>query len=119
MAPNYLSFIHLRTYNGTINIDHAYLHSWDEQANNFDIDPMNGRAYLLAKYEANLNISDSELSYLGSPDDESYGIAWRDINETKPGSPLRTRVTGLVVRNHIHHNYYGVYSLPGQRHGVR
>jgi parallel beta-helix repeat protein len=111
-TPNYdyTSFVFLRTYNGTINIARIRLYSWDNTAQKVDEDYNNGRAYLLAKYVAVLNIHDAEISYLGSGDGESYGISWRDINDTG-SSVLRTRVTGDVVNSDIHHNYYGIYTF--------
>ncbi len=114
ITPVYSSFVVLRTYNGIINIDKAYIHSFDPTTGNFDTNVDDGRAYLLAKYKAEMNIRNSELSYLGSADGESYGIAWRDVNNTAPGSPLLTRVTGQVIHNDIHHNYYGVYTFQAQ-----
>lgn len=111
-TPNYdyTSFVFLRTYNGSINIERIKLYSWDDAAQKVDEDYNNGRAYLLAKYVAVLNIRDAVISYLGSGDGESYGISWRDINETN-STVLRTRVTGDVVNSEIHHNYYGIYTF--------
>ena len=114
VAPDPLSFVYLRTNNGIINLDKAYVHSWDPQAGTFDTDTYNGRAYVLAKYNAAMNIHDSELSYLGFEFGESYGVSWRDVNDTAPGSPLRTRVTGEVINSNFHHNHYGIYTFQAQ-----
>lgn len=108
---DYTSFVFLRTYNGTINIDGIKLYSWDNAAQKVDEDYSNGRAYLLAKYVAVLNIRNAEVSYLGSKDGESYGISWRDINDTAAPNLLRTRVSGEVSNSNIHHNYYGIYTF--------
>jgi len=51
---DYSSFVYIRTDDSDLNIDSAKVFSWDPQANNgagdYDRDPANGRAYLLAKY---------------------------------------------------------------------
>jgi parallel beta-helix repeat protein len=106
---NYQSFAYLRTDDGTINIDGIKIYSWDPDAGMVDIDITNGRSYILAKYAAHLNINNAELSYLGSADGESYGVAWRDINDS--AGRMRTRVTGQVLNSQFHHNYYGVYTF--------
>jgi parallel beta-helix repeat protein len=107
---NYQSFAALRTYGGAILIDGVRITSWDPAANDYDRDISNGRSYLLAKYDARMDIKNAELSYLGSSDGESYGIAWRDINDTDAPEVLRTRVTGDVVNSVFSYNYYGIYT---------
>ena len=114
IAIDYLSFVYLRTHSGIINLDNVKVYSWDPQANNFDQDIENGRAYLIAKYAAAMNIHNSEVSYLGSADGESYGLSWRDINDSATPDLLRTRVTGEIVNSNIHHNYYGVYTFQAE-----
>jgi parallel beta-helix repeat protein len=107
---NYQSFVALRTYDGAILIDGVKITSWDPTLNDYDRDISNGRSYLLAKYDARMDIKNSELSYLGSADGESYGIAWRDINETDAPEIMRTRVTGDVINSVFSYNYYGIYT---------
>ena len=103
-------FVYLRTTDGTLHIEGTAVHSWDEAAQNVDATYSDGRAYILARGNAILNIIDAEISYLGWSDSESYGVAWRDVND--PGQPgiLRSRVTGAVLNSQFHHNYYGVYT---------
>jgi parallel beta-helix repeat protein len=108
---DYGSFVYLRTDDGTITIDGVKVHSWDPKAQTFDTDVANGRSYILAKYAARLDIANAELSYLGSADGESYGVSWRDINDSANPDTLRTRVTGQVSNSQFHHNYYGVYTF--------
>lgn len=109
-AIDYSSFVYLRAYNGEINIDNMKIFSWDPQANDYDRDPENGRAYINAKYASTMNIRNSEIGYLGSSDGESYGLTWRDVNDASEPNVLLTRVTGEVIDSLIHHNYYGVYT---------
>ncbi len=110
-AIDHSSFVYIRTYNGEINIEKIKIFSWDDQVNDYDRDPDNGRAYLLAKYDAVMNIRDAEIGYLGSSDGESYGLTWRDVNDSSEPDLLRSRVTGEVVNSLIHHNYYGIYTF--------
>ncbi len=107
---NYKSFVALRTYNGTILIDGVKISSWDPTTNTYDMDVSNGRSFLLAKYDARMDILNAEIAYLGSGDGESYGLSWRDTNDTDEPDVLRTRVTGQVINSDIHHNYYGIYT---------
>lgn len=111
VAIDYLSFVYLRTHSGVINMDSVKVYSWDPTVNGFDQDINNGRAYVIAKYAATLNIHNSELSYLGSADGESYGVSWRDTNDTLTPDVLRTRVTGEAINSNFHHNYYGIYTF--------
>jgi parallel beta-helix repeat protein len=108
---NYKSFVTLRTYNGVIKIDGARVTSWDPAANTYDTDISNGRAYVLAKYNSRLDINNADLSYLGSADGESYGVAWRDINSSDTPEALLTRVTGNVTNSTFSYNYYGIYTF--------
>lgn len=108
---DYSSFVYLRTNNGTITINDVWIHSWDPTTSKFDTDITNGRSYILAKYDARLDIKDAELSYLGSGNGESYGVSWRDTNDSSDPDTLRTRVTGDVINSEFHHNYYGVYTF--------
>jgi parallel beta-helix repeat protein len=106
---DYSRFVYLRTDNGAISIDGVRVVAWNPAAGAADEEPHDGRAYILAKYDARLDISDAELGYLGFADGESYGVAWRDINDAG-SAEIRRRVTGRVVNSRFHHNYYGVYT---------
>ncbi len=110
-AYDYNSFVTLKTYNGAIRIDDVKITSWDPISNTYDTDISNGRAYVLAKYAARLDIQSADLSYLGSGDGESYGVSWRDINDDTMPGVLLTRVTGTVLSSTFSHNYYGVYTF--------
>ena len=111
---NYKSFVTLRTYNGVIKIDGARVTSWDPTTGTYDTDISNGRAYVLAKYNSRLDINNADLSYLGSADGESYGVAWRDINSGEAPDVLQTRVTGNVTNSTFSYNYYGIYTFQAQ-----
>jgi parallel beta-helix repeat protein len=108
---DYNSFVTLRTYNGTILIDGVKITSWDPANNDYDRDISNGRAYVIAKYDARMDIKNADLSYLGSADGESYGVSWRDINDADAPDTLLTRVTGQVLNSNFSYNYYGIYTF--------
>ncbi len=111
---DYSTFVYLRTHSGVINMDGIKISSWDAAANGgaggVDEEVTNGRAYIIAKFGATLNIRNSELSYLGSADSESTGVAWRDQDDPADPGVQRSRVTGEVVNSLFHHNYYGVFA---------
>jgi len=107
---NYHSFTALRTYGGTLQIEGVRITSWDPERRDYDRDVKNGRSFLLAKYDARMDIRNSELSYLGSPDGESYGVSWRDTNDPDAPNTLRARVTGEVIDSDFSYNYYGIYT---------
>jgi parallel beta-helix repeat protein len=108
---DYNSFVTLRTYNGAILIDGVRITSWDPALNDYDRDISNGRSYLIAKYDARMDIKNADLSYLGSADGESYGVSWRDINDDLVPTVLLTRVTGEVLNSNFSYNYYGIYTF--------
>lgn len=110
-AYNYDSFVSLRTYNGAIVIDGVKISSWDPALNDYDRDVSNGRSYVLAKYDARMDIRNADLSYLGFADGQSYGVSWRDVNDALAPDTLRTRVTGEVTNSSFSYNYYGIYTF--------
>jgi len=108
---DYSRFVYLRAENGAVRISGAAVRSWDPAAGAPDANPADGRAYILAKYASRLDIAGSDMGYLGSADGESYGVAWRDVNDPASPATLRRRVTGEVLDSRFHHNYYGVYTF--------
>jgi parallel beta-helix repeat protein len=107
---NYSSFVYLRTLDGNLTINGVKIYSWDPAAGKVDENYSNGRAYILARGRAAMRIRNADIGYLGSPDAESYGLAWRDSDDPDDPDTLRTRVTGELIDSDIHHNYYGVYT---------
>ena len=111
---DYRSFVSLKAYDGMIMIDGVKVTSWDPTVSTYDTDIGNGRSYVLAKYNARLDIRNAEMSYLGSADVESYGVAWRDVNAPTTPDILQTRVTGDVLNSTFSYNYYGIYTFQAQ-----
>lgn len=106
---DYNSFVYIRTHNGVINIDGIKIYGWDDANNTFDTNVGDGRAYIIAKYGAELNIRNAEISYLGTNESsESYGVTWRDDTTVNAAGLMRTQVTGVVENSKFHHNFAGV-----------
>ncbi|GAB3096127.1 hypothetical protein GCM10027217_10950 [Pseudomaricurvus hydrocarbonicus] len=105
---------------GNILIEGTTVSSWDPAANGPDVDSSNGRAYIhvnsiesnVLAQESRMDISNSEVSYLGFHDSESYGLVWKvrggDSDETIYD---RLEVYGDIVNSYIHHNYMGMYTF--------
>lgn len=119
---SYAGFVYIRTHNGTININGIKVYGWDPGRNKVDDTIGDGRAFIIAKSVdtnpasgsfAELNITASELSYLGSADStESYGVTWRDgrANPTAAGVD-ESMARGVVTGSKFHHNFVGVHLM--------
>lgn len=106
---DYNSFVYLRTHNGVINIDGIKITGWDTVNNKADDNMADGRAFIIAKFGAELNIRNAEISYLGTPDNsESHGVTWRDDSAVNAAGLTRTQVAGTVENSKFHHNFNGV-----------
>ncbi len=111
---DYSGFVYIRTHDGTVNIDGVKIYGWDAAANKVDDTIGDGRAYIIAKYGATLNISNAEISYLGTPaNSESYGVTWRDAAPVSAAGFTRAQVSGQVVNSKFHHNFVGVHVMQG------
>ena len=117
---NYAGFVYIRTHNGTININAIKVYSWDPGRNKFDDTIGDGRAFIIAKSVdtnpatgsfAELNITASELSYLGSADNtESFGVTWRDGRTTPTAAAVdESYARGVVTGSKFHHNFVGAH----------
>lgn len=106
----------IRSYNGRILIKNTKVTSWNESNQNYDLDAGDGRSLILAKYDGRMDIINSEMAYLGygyygvyeqgQPYGGSYGISWKIPNN----SFKEYLITGNVINNKIHHNYFGLYT---------
>ncbi len=105
------SFVWIRTVSGRVYIEGVRITSWNENTGDYDYNWQDGRAYILARFDARMDIVDSELAYLGySPTTTgggNYGASWRNADNA-----LDTYLITGEVRNSIfHHNYYGAYTF--------
>ena len=119
---DYDSYVTIKAFSGNIIIEDSKVTSWDTTKNALDENYHDGRAYVLAKYNAEMQIINSEMSYLGYPDGEAYGVSWRDVDSTTnpikcgptPGTKC-IRVTGGAINSTFSHNYYGIYTFQAQK----
>ncbi|MDP3879870.1 MAG: right-handed parallel beta-helix repeat-containing protein [Dehalococcoidales bacterium] len=112
-------FVSIESSNGQISIRSTRITSWDEAADTFDTDFLDGsgRAYISAKnrtsvYTDNrMDVIDSEIAYLGFFEETAYGISWKVISEEGGPNPgiLGKGMTGTVTGSKFHHNYFGLY----------
>lgn len=102
----------LRANNGNIFITGVKITSWDNNKKDVDRDLSDERSYILVKDGSRMDITDSEIAYLGYPRTPDltvspYGISWRMSN----GKLGTTILTGDVVGSKFHHNYFGAYTF--------
>ncbi|MBD3238259.1 MAG: glycosyltransferase [Candidatus Moranbacteria bacterium] len=114
MQSNQEKFVWIKSDRGSILIKATKITSWDDQNNDFDYIPEDGRSYILQKNSGRMDILDSEIAYLGhlglptrgKPFGGPYGIGWK-IDDNSLHHNL---VTGVVAGNSIHDNYFGFYT---------
>jgi parallel beta-helix repeat protein len=89
----------LEARGGQINVSHAVVTSWNRRSGAPDADVRDGRAWVLARGGASMEVLDSRMQQLGYDRAERYGVAWR------------TRGTGGEVRGSTFTgNFYGLYT---------
>lgn len=88
----------------------------------------NGRAFIHARstldidgytaHESRMDVSSSEICFLGYQATEAYGLVWKVVDTTAtnlpPGSTNTlfdlVNVYGDILNSHIHDNFFGVYT---------
>jgi parallel beta-helix repeat protein len=93
-------FVWLKARGGQLEFSGTCISSWDAERQRYDENYQDGRAFVLARDGARMDIHDSDLRYLGYDGSEAYGLAWR-LEGT----------SGQIVDSFISHNFYGVYSF--------
>lgn len=106
---DYNRFVYLRTSNGVVNIDGVEIVGWDTDQNAPDTNAADGRAFIVAKFGAELNISNATLSYLGMSvgKTDERGVTWDSASAVLASGIVSTQVSGQVVNSKFHHNYVG------------
>ncbi len=104
---------------GSISIDSTKITSWDSTTNAPDTNYGNQRAFInvrsklapdgVTALESRMDITNSEIGYLGFNGAESYGLSWKVIG-TQAGLFDKVNVLGDVTNSTIHHNYFGAYT---------
>lgn len=106
---DYNRFVYLRTSNGVVNIDGVEIVGWDTDRNAPDTNATDGRAFIVAKFGAELNINNATLSYLGMSvgKTDERGVTWDSASAVSASGIVSTLVSGQVVNSKFHHNYVG------------
>lgn len=99
-TPN--GFMFIRATTAQLVLDGVKITSWDATTGAVDAVVADGRSFIAATKNSRLDISRSELAYLGyAPPPEqpvpTYGVAWQDS-------------TGETENSRLHHNYDGAYA---------
>jgi parallel beta-helix repeat protein len=92
-------FVSIKARGGELQFSGVCVSSWDAARSQFDEQYQDGRAFVLARDGARMDIQGSDLRYLGYDGPEAYGLAWR-LKDT----------TGQIIDSFVSHNFYGVYS---------
>ena len=117
-APH--NIVSITADHGTIDIRSTRVTSWDRAANGPDLEHETfGRAFIRARsrlrsmmlipLQSRMDVTDSEVAYLGYAANESYGLVWK-VSAPEPFVFDYVRVYGNVVRSNIHDNYFGLYA---------
>jgi parallel beta-helix repeat protein len=93
-------FVWLKARGGQLEFSGTCISSWDAERQKYDENYQDGRAFVLARDGARMDIHDSDLRYLGYDGSEAYGLAWR-LNNT----------SGQIIDSFVSHNFYGIYSF--------
>jgi parallel beta-helix repeat protein len=118
------SFVSVTADHGYLDIRATRITSWDTERNGPDTEYESyGRAFIrvrsrlrsmvLIPLQSRMDITDSEVAYLGYGANESYGLVWKVV-APQPYVFGHVRVYGNVVRSRIHHNYFGLYTSGAQ-----
>jgi parallel beta-helix repeat protein len=93
-------FVWIKARGGQIEFTKTCISSWDAERKQYDENYQDGRAFVLARDGARMDIQGSDLRYLGYDGSEAYGLAWR-LKDT----------SGQIIDSFISHNFYGIYSF--------
>jgi parallel beta-helix repeat protein len=93
------SYAWIKVLGGRIEFSNTRVTSWDTVSDQVDEDSSDGRSFVLARDGAQMDIRDSEMSYLGYDAFESYGVAWRLAG-----------TSGDIENSRFGYNFYGLYA---------
>ncbi|MDQ4132633.1 MAG: right-handed parallel beta-helix repeat-containing protein [Actinomycetota bacterium] len=74
--------------------------SWDPAGNGPDLNPVDGRPFIVYESGSRLDIGHSEFTHLGSDRTSAYGVTWRTLG-----------TTGRVLDSVFSNNFFGAYSF--------
>jgi mannuronan 5-epimerase len=105
------SVINITADYGIVQINHTRVQSWDELTQGPDTDYITAkRAFIRVRsrsidQQSQMNVTDSDIGYLGYSASESYGLTWKVA-----GSLDLVHVYGNILNSRIHNNYFGVFT---------
>ena len=115
-APN--NYFNITADWGNIDIRNCKITSWDDLMEGPDTEcEQFHRSFIRVrssldinnvKHESRMDIVDSDVGYLGCHESEAYGLTWKAIGPTNNLAFLE--VYGDIIRSHLHHNFFGVYT---------
>ncbi len=121
------SYVYIKADWGRLIFNKTKVTSWNQSANAPDTEYSTyKRAFIsvrsnlaadgITPLESRMDITDSDMGYLGYYNAESYGLSW------KVSSPISTfntvDVLGDVTNSKLHNNYFGFYSYGGQNMNI-
>ena len=113
LESRFSKFVHILARQGAhVIFDGMTVTSWDPTTNLVDEKIDDNRAYVIAQDGARMDISNSELAYLGDQlgGNRASGVSW--IGRRNDLDPT-TGPTGVVSKSKFHHNYQGIYVSEG------
>ncbi|WP_321405959.1 right-handed parallel beta-helix repeat-containing protein [Tolumonas auensis] len=105
------SVVNITADYGTVQINNTKITSWNEAVQGPDTEyGTYKRAYIRVRSstvdkQSRMDISNSDIGYLGYSASESYGLTWKVT-----GPLTQVRVFGNIINSRIHHNYFGVFT---------
>ncbi|MBI2012142.1 right-handed parallel beta-helix repeat-containing protein [Candidatus Daviesbacteria bacterium] len=105
-------FVWIKAHNANVVINGVKITSWDQNLKDVDLNYKNGRSFIVARASSQMDVYDSEVSYLGyhAPPERlapTYGISWR----ASVADGEKYLLTGEVKNSKFHHNYFGAYTF--------
>lgn len=112
LLSNDKKFTRIYAYNSDIFINGVKITSWDSTRNDYDKNFDNGRSYILVKDNSRMDLTNSEVGYLGYPRSgdqpySPYGISWRMSTNQRD----KFLLTGEILNSKFHNNYFGAYTF--------
>lgn len=124
-SPGTNTFVSITADFGDLDIAGTKITSWDDAVAGPDTETATyGRAYIRVRssladdgataQESRMDISNSEICYLGYDGSEAYGLVWKVAGAAPdPSGSIfgLVKVYGDVVNSHLHDNYMGGYAF--------
>ncbi len=121
LMSNSSAFVNIVADWGKVVISNTKVQSWDEALGAPSTKITNGRAYIdvRSRYvngvalQSRMDITSSDVGYLGYDYAESYGLVWKVEGATATDKTVfnHVDVLGDVTGSRLHNNYFGLYTF--------